>query len=259
MDADAKAHAAVLGDARPSAGRARRWIASAETTAPLAVSNTASTESPAMSMTRPLVGVDRRAEHRARGVERRDRAALVAAHQARVAGDVGHQDRGQALPRCRTRSRRSPRESACSPMVVPIAATAVARRAGQLGHGRAIATALAVGRATRDRLTMAARVARFQSAADAVASDSPPPSAFDWRSHDAGSRPMNPGRTPMSFDTLGLAEPLLRAVHEAGLHHPHPDPGAGHSRRALRRRRHGRRPDRHRQDRRLRRCRCCSA
>ena len=29
------------------------WIASAETTAPLAVSNTASTESPAMSMTRP--------------------------------------------------------------------------------------------------------------------------------------------------------------------------------------------------------------
>ena len=52
-----------------------------------------------MSMTRPRWRVDRRAEDRARGVERRDRAALVAAHQARVAGHVGHQDRGQALPR----------------------------------------------------------------------------------------------------------------------------------------------------------------
>ncbi len=44
-----------------------------------------------------LVRGDRVAEHRARAVERRDRAALVAAHQARVASDVGDEDRRQAL------------------------------------------------------------------------------------------------------------------------------------------------------------------
>ena len=43
------------------------------------------------------MGIDRRAEDGARAVERGDGAALVAAHQARVAGDVGHQDRGKAL------------------------------------------------------------------------------------------------------------------------------------------------------------------
>ena len=55
----------------------------------------------------------------------------------------------------------------------------------------------------------------------------------------------------MSFDSLGLSEPLVRAVTRTRLHHSDSDPDASDSRRAERRRPAGRRADRHRQDRRL--------
>ena len=56
----------------------------------------------------------------------------------------------------------------------------------------------------------------------------------------------------MSFDSLGLSEPLLRARPRSRATPAHPDPGPGHSRRPGRRRPARRRADRHRQDRRLR-------
>ena len=55
----------------------------------------------------------------------------------------------------------------------------------------------------------------------------------------------------MSFDSLGLSEPMVRAVTELRLHHSHSHPDSGDSRRPGRRRPAGRRTDRHRQDRRL--------
>jgi hypothetical protein len=98
MDADAKLHAAIGGDIGRAArqlgldrqrrdDRAARRLEHREHRVAGHVDDAAAMRG------------DGRAEDRACVVERRDRAALVAAHQARVARDVGHQDRGQALAR----------------------------------------------------------------------------------------------------------------------------------------------------------------
>jgi hypothetical protein len=52
VDADPELHATVFGTPADESA-SWRWIESAEPTAPLAVSKMASTESPAMSITRP--------------------------------------------------------------------------------------------------------------------------------------------------------------------------------------------------------------
>ena len=54
-----------------------------------------------------------------------------------------------------------------------------------------------------------------------------------------------------TFADLGLRPELLQGRRRAGLHHAHADPGPGDPARARGPRRHGRRADRHRQDRRL--------
>ncbi len=56
----------------------------------------------------------------------------------------------------------------------------------------------------------------------------------------------------MSFESLGLSPALLRALAERSYDTPDPDPGRGDPARAGRPRPAGRRPDRHRQDRRVR-------
>ena len=55
-----------------------------------------------------------------------------------------------------------------------------------------------------------------------------------------------------TFSDLSLDPRVLQAVIRLRLRHPHPDPGPGHPARARRPRRARHRPDRHRQDRRLR-------
>ena len=55
-----------------------------------------------------------------------------------------------------------------------------------------------------------------------------------------------------SFDGFGLAEPIARALVARELRHPHPDPGTDRAARPRRPRCHRHRPDRNRQDRRLR-------
>ena len=55
-----------------------------------------------------------------------------------------------------------------------------------------------------------------------------------------------------SFEELGLRPEIAAGGDRERLHHPHPHPGASHPGHPRRQGRHGRRPDRHRQDGRLR-------
>ena len=96
MDADAKQHPAILGKrARSLAERAldrERAVDRAGGAVEDGEHRVAGHVDDAAA-----VGVDLAAKDGARAVERRDRAALVRAHQARIAGDVGDEDRRQAL------------------------------------------------------------------------------------------------------------------------------------------------------------------
>src|SRR5436190_1817738 len=69
---------------------------------------------------------------------------------------------------------------------------------------------------------MRARVAQFSSQRRRSRFRLPSPVCLRLALAQASSRPMISQNSPMSFDSLGLAEPLLRAVHEAGYTTPTP-------------------------------------
>src|ERR1039457_3072923 len=144
-------------------------------------------------------------EDAARAIQAGDGAAFVAAHQARVARHIRHQDGRQALPDLGL-AQRNLRNRCHDP--------------GPIAHCRRF-RGRADDAAPADRLQLPLRRHSFQSAPTRSLPTFPFPSAFDWRPHTAGSRPMH-WQYSMSFDSLGLAEPLLRAVREAGYTTPTP-------------------------------------
>ena len=192
----------------------------AHLTAQLAASNTASTESPAMSTTRPSMALDRLAEDRARLVERGDRAAArptasgASSRQRRrrgsspgVAAVGGSFNNPSARTlRCAIIARPSTMVGLCPdflPRSTPPARARAEARASRLDYNDG----------SRRHVSSQRRRSRFRLLS---------PVCLRLAPVTEGSRPMIWQTPLMTFDSLGLAEPLLRAVHEAGYDTPTP-------------------------------------
>ena len=184
VDADAKLHAAIGGDVGRAAcqlgldrqrrdDRAARRLEHREHRIAGHVDDAAA------------MRIDGRAEDRACVVERSDRAALVAAHQARVAGHVGHQDRGQALARLGLAH--APLRSG----MLMARMVGLRRESGRASRGRDAIDGSGSECAASRPVTMQARVAQFSSQRRRSRFRLPSPVCLRLALAQASSRPMN--------------------------------------------------------------------
>ena len=219
----------------------------------LAVSKTASTESPAMSTTRPWCASIDVAEHGARAVERGDGAALVASSSGANSRRRRRRGSSPAAAGCGARStaacsRRGCRQRDGSPM----ARRRACRATRAFTNSVTRPMTLRIGRRGEAAdYNAGSRRHRFQSA-PTQSLPTPSPVCLRLALARRGQQADDLAESTHVFRYPRPGRALAARRSRSGLHHAHPDPGAGHSRRALRRRPAGRRPDRHRQDRRLR-------